>query len=130
VVCDGKALPGVESGAVELLPGKHSCSASRTGFASKAFNFTAKAGETQTLEFTLSATLPIAVVPAAQPALSTEPAVASAKPAPATLAAKPANAVTAKPPAMAAKPGAIAAKPAVFATKKKCGTTFLPCKSG
>ncbi|HWZ87309.1 MAG TPA: serine/threonine-protein kinase [Polyangiaceae bacterium] len=31
VVCDGKALPGIEAGPVDLAPGEHSCNASRAG---------------------------------------------------------------------------------------------------
>jgi eukaryotic-like serine/threonine-protein kinase len=122
VVCDGKALPGVESGAVEIAPGEHSCNASRAGFASKAFKLTAKAGETQSLEFTLTPTTSIAVTPAAKPApvAATKPAVAATKP----VVATPAK------PAPVAKPAAAAVKPAAAAApaKKKCGSVFIPCK--
>ncbi len=127
VVCDGKALPGVESGAVEVSPGEHSCNASRAGFASKAFKFTARAGETQNLEFTLTPTTSAAVAPTP----TTEPSVLPTKPAP-TSAAKPVATPTAKPTVTpTAKPAAVvAAKPAPAATaaKKKCGSTFIPCK--
>jgi eukaryotic-like serine/threonine-protein kinase len=131
VVCDGKALPGVESGAVELTPGLHSCSVSRAGFASKAFKLTAKAGEAQTLEFTLTPTTPIAVIPAAKPIASVKPS-ASAPAKPAVVAAKPA--VTPAKPTVAAstKPAAAvaSAKPAAAPVKKKCGSVFIPCKGG
>ena len=121
VVCDGKALPGVESGAVEVTPGEHSCNASRAGFASKAFKFTARAGETQNLEFTLTPTTSVA----AAPPPTAQPTALPTKPAP-TSAVKPAAAATAtsKPaPVAASKPSAPAA-----AAKKKCGSTFIPCK--
>ena len=131
VVCDGKALPGVESGAVDLPPGPHSCNASRAGFASKAFKFTAKAGETQTLEFTLTPTSPVVTPGVVKSVASAKPtAVASAKPA--AVPAKPAVAAPAKPVAAAsAKPATTAAtKPAATTApaKKKCGSTFIPCK--
>ena len=121
VVCDGKALPGVESGPVELPAGEHSCTASRAGFASKSFQFTAKAGETQTLDFVLTPTS-VAVTPAAP-----KPVAVPAKPAPVVV--KP-TAATPKPaPVLAAKPAPVAAKPAPAAPpKKKCGSTFIPCK--
>jgi serine/threonine protein kinase len=134
VVCDGKALPGVESGAVEIAPGLHSCTVSRAGFASKAFKLTAKAGEAQTLEFTLTATTPIAVIPAAKAVTPAKPAAATPAKA-AVVAAKPAAAVASAKPTVAAstKPAAAvaSAKPAAAApVKKKCGSVFIPCKGG
>jgi len=127
VVCDGKALPGVESGAVEVAPGEHSCVVSRAGFASKAFKLSAKAGESQTLEFTLSAVAPLAAT--VKPASSTKPAVApvaSAKPA--ATATKPAASATKPAPSASAKPAASAKPSATAPAKKKCGSTFIPCK--
>ncbi len=123
VVCDGKALPGVESGAVVIAPGEHACTVSRAGFASKAFRLSAKAGESQTLEFTLTPTTPVAVAAAAKPVASTKPAVATvAVTKPVASATKPAATATAKPVTTATKP-TVAAPP-----KKKCGSTFIPCK--
>jgi serine/threonine protein kinase len=128
VVCDGKALPGVESGAVEVMPGEHSCNASRAGFASKAFKFTARAGETQNLEFTLIPTTSVAATPTST--ATAEPTAPAPKPAP-TSAAKPAVTATTKPTVTpTAKPATAATKPASSApaAKKKCGSTFIPCK--
>lgn len=131
VVCEGKALPGVESGAVEVAPGEHSCVVSRAGFAAKAFKLSAKAGASQTLEFTLTpvATAAVAAKPAVTAKPTVAPVVASTKPAIATTT-KPATTAAAKPAATTtAKPATTAAKPTVAAPlKKKCGSTFIPCK--
>jgi serine/threonine-protein kinase len=124
VVCDGKSLPGAESGPVELAPGEHSCSVSRVGFAAKTFKFTAKAGETQTLEFTLTPSSAIAVTPTPKPLASAKTAaVTSSKPAP-TNTTKPATAPTSKTPTTSTSKAAATTTP----PKKKCGSTFIPCK--
>jgi serine/threonine-protein kinase len=124
VVCDGKSLPGAEAGPIELAPGEHSCSVSRVGFAAKSFKFTAKAGETQTLEFTLAPTASIAVTPTPKPAVSAKPAaIASSKPA-ASAATKPVAAPATKPAATSTSKAAAT----TTAPKKKCGSTFIPCK--
>jgi len=131
VVCDGKALPGIESGAVEIAPGALSCTVSRAGFASKTFKLEAQPGQTQTLEFTLVATTPSAATakpPGSVKAAASAAAVAPAKPTAST--AKPAATAANKPATTAsAKTAAAAAKPAASSPpKKKCGSTFIPCK--
>jgi serine/threonine-protein kinase len=135
VICEGKPLPGAESGAVALAAGEHSCTATRAGFAAKDFQFTAKAGATQTQELTLS---PTSLVAISQP---TAQAATAAATKPAT--ALPAAAATTKPVAGTTKPAVTPTKPvppttparsatakpaASAAPKKKCGSTFIPCK--
>ena len=124
VVCDGKSLPGASDGPVELAPGEHSCSVSRVGFAAKAFKFTAKAGETQTLEFTLTPTSPIAVTPTPKPIASAKTAASASTKAAAPATTKPATAPSSKAPTT----GTSKAAATTTAPKKKCGSTFIPCK--
>jgi len=142
VVCDGKNIDGISED-VELAPGSHECSASRSGFASKAVTFTASAGQVTAVAFELAplpakaepapalakpaAAAPAAATPAAKPtaAVPAKPAaIPTAKPAAAAPAAKPAAATAAGKPTVAPASKPAAATPT---SKKKC-STFLGCK--
>jgi eukaryotic-like serine/threonine-protein kinase len=136
VVCDGKNVAQLAD-AVELDPGSHECSASRSGFASRAVAFTATAGQTSEVQFELSPLPPqqpkvaaVAPTPAKSAVATTagakEPVSSPTKP------AKPAASVASKVAATApsAKPAGSAAVKASAASKtnkKKC-STFLGCK--
>jgi serine/threonine protein kinase len=121
VVCDGTPLTVVND-ELELTPGRHDCSASRSGFGSKSMTFTAVAGQTEVVVFELPP-LPPSTPQSAPPAnphrALAKPAPTAAKPAP--VAVKTAAATTTK---AAATP---AAKATATKPKKKC-STFLGCK--
>lgn len=115
VVCDGKNV-ALTTSEVELAPGSHECSASRSGFTPQTVTFTATAGETSAVRFEL------APVPA-RPQSTPKPATVSTPP---KLAAKTAAAAASG----ASKPAAssIAVKAsAATKSKKKC-SPFLGCK--
>jgi hypothetical protein len=130
VVCDGKNIDGIAED-VELAPGSHECSASRSGFASKAVTFTASAGQVTAVAFELAPHPPKAE-PAPALAKPTARAAPTPKPAAAAPTPKPVAAVPAKTAAIpAAKPkptAAPASKPAATPTSKKKCSTFLGCK--
>lgn len=145
VVCDGKNVSGIAED-VELTPGSHECSASRSGFASKAVAFTVSAGQTSPVLFELAPLPPPqqaksvaaakppapAATAAAKPVAGSASAkgVAAATPKPAATTPAPKASATAKPVASAKAAASTAtAKAAASAktVKKKC-SAFLGCK--
>lgn len=137
VVCDGKNVtePGAD---VELASGNHECSASRTGFASKAVAFAAVPGQVSPILFELSPLPPTtpkgigsgssapraaAAAPASKPAA----AAPASKPTAAAATSRPSLAASAKPTGLKAAAPA-SAKPALSAKPKKKCSAFLGCK--
>lgn len=123
VVCDGKNIAQIND-EIELSPGSHDCSASKSGFGSKSVTFTATPGQVSAVVFELpplpaNAQQKAAPTPAAKPTTATPATKPVATPAPKPAAAKPTATATAKP--------ATTSKPAASKPKKKC-STFLGCK--
>lgn len=121
IICDGKNLTSFDR-ELEVEPGAHECSASKTGFGSKSLTYTATPGQVAEVVFELPPLpAPAQAKAAAKPAAPT--AAAAAKPA--APAAKPAVKTATE--ATAAKPAAKTAVKTSTSAKKKC-STFLGCK--
>lgn len=127
VVCDGKPIAQAADKAdveVEVEPGAHACSASKSGFTSQPVAFTATAGQTSAVQFELTR------VPPSQPAKAAPAAQTQSKPAAVAATAKPAAAAPSSKAATAAKAStAASAKPAAATSAKTAATAAASAKA-